>query len=236
MPALELRNVAGAHSAPCSLTVAPGEIVGLISNDGAQPEQMLDLISGHSTMTSGTIFVQGNALAGASARARADLGLVRGHADPRLWGALTVEETLRLLLHRQRKSRRGRSEADYLTATLSAFGLDAVRDARMDTAPLGVRRIVELAALSCVEPSVMLLEQPTSGLPSADVEALVPQLQRLASSQKLAIIVVDSDRGVLGQLCHRIAWFDDGHLREVGNAADVITHAHIAVQKEESHE
>src|SRR5690606_21226743 len=77
-----------------SLSVAAGEIVGIIGPNGAGKTTLVDLVSGFSVAGGGRVLLNGSDLAGATPARRSVLGLGRSFQDARLFGSLTVEDTI----------------------------------------------------------------------------------------------------------------------------------------------
>ncbi len=185
------------------LTVAAGSIVGLIGPNGAGKTTFFELLAGFTAPDEGTVHFDGHDITGASPAKRARMGLVRGFQDAGLFPSLTVQETIELALEQRHPSngvlalvgvdrRQGarRHAADELVA---AFGLSAWRDIPIAELSTGTRRICELASLVALEPRLLLLDEPSSGLAQREVEALGRVLRDLRDVSGLTIVVIEHD-------------------------------------------
>src|SRR5262249_34257322 len=193
--ALELRDVRvrfeGVDAlAGVSLTVARGEIVGVIGPHGAGKTTLFDAVSGFVRLDEGVVVLRTDHDAGdvgeLAPHARAALGLGRSFQDGRLFLALTVRETLAVACERAVSVRTptpaafhlpavGRSEARIrarVDALVEQLGLGAYVDRFGHELSTGTRRIVDLACVLAHEPSVLLLDEPAAGVAQREAEAL----------------------------------------------------------------
>jgi branched-chain amino acid transport system ATP-binding protein len=178
-----------------SFTVAPGEIVGLIGPNGAGKTTLLDLISGFTSAGGGAVVLGGRDVTGLSADARARHGLGRSFQDARLFPALTVEETIKVALERWvgvrdpfnavlRLPAQQDAEAAaqwYADRLIDLLGIESFRTKFVAELSTGSRRVVDLACVLAHRPSVVLLDEPSSGIAQRETEALGPLLLRIRS-------------------------------------------------------
>ena len=201
--ALELRDVTvrfGGVTAVdgVSLRVQRGEVVGLIGPNGAGKTTILDAICGF-VAAEGQVVVQGSAVASLPPYQRARTGLGRSFQDGRLFSSLTVFETVCVALERHSErigvfnacigagpSRRAERElAGTVLELLQSFGLMGFKDKFVSELSTGTRRIVDLACAVAHRPSVLLLDEPSSGIAQKESEALVPLLLRIRDDMPL---------------------------------------------------
>ncbi len=173
-----------------SLDFAPREIIGLIGPNGAGKTTLFDLISGFLPATRGRVELAGRDVTNLGAAERARLGLGRSFQDSRLFDSLTVAETLAVALERwidvgdplnaifrlpmQQVSERAVEER--VDELIDLFGLGSFRSKLLRELSTGSRRIVDLACVVAHGPSVVLLDEPSSGIAQREAEALAPLL------------------------------------------------------------
>jgi ABC-type branched-subunit amino acid transport system ATPase component/ABC-type branched-subunit amino acid transport system permease subunit len=246
-PALELHDVqvrfGGVTAlAGVSLTVARGEIVGVIGPNGAGKTTLFDTVSGFVRPDAGTITVradpaaQGRDVTHLAPHARAALGLGRSFQDGRLFPALSVRETIAVACERAVRVRNPVAAALHLP--LVARSEAAVR-ARVDDLverlhlgpyadrfghelSTGTRRIVDLACVLAHEPTVLLLDEPAAGIAQREAEALAPLLAEVRDHLDAAVLVIEHDLGVLGDVADRIVALDHGRVVASGSPAAVL--------------
>ena len=240
-PALELvavtRRFGGINAVDqVSLSVAPGEIVGLIGQNGAGKTTILDLISGFQPLDGGRILLNGYDLSHLSAAHRARHGLGRTFQGGRLFPGLTVAETVAVSLDRSVAVKDPINAALRLPAAhdsevavgrrvrqlLELFGLMDYRDSFTAELSTGTRRIVELACVVGHQPSVLLLDEPAGGVAQKEVEQLGALLGRIRSELGCAMLVIEHDMPLVAGLANRLVALETGAVIAEGTPTDVL--------------
>ncbi|HVU60169.1 MAG TPA: ATP-binding cassette domain-containing protein [Mycobacteriales bacterium] len=220
------------------LSVAAGEIVGLIGHNGAGKTTIFDLICGFTAADGGQVFLGEDDVTSYPAWGRAAVGLGRSFQDARLFGSLTVAETLSVAYERHLESRDPVAAALRMpaaTASESAlaagvdrlieeFGLGAYRHRPTGSLSTGTRRIVELACVMAHAPSVMLLDEPSGGVAQRETEALAPLLLKIRDETGCAMLVVEHDMALISSICDRLVALELGAVIAQGQPADVLAH------------
>lgn len=218
------------------LEVRPGEIVGLMGPNGAGKTTILDALSGFLNPDAGRITLGGNDVTDRSPQERAHLGLGRSFQDARLFGGLTVVETIAVSCERWVTSREPVAAALRLPASLlsesdvaarveaiiAMLGLGVFRDRFAGQLSTGSRRLVEFGCLLVQQPDVLLLDEPAAGLARAEAELMGPLLRRIRTATGGALVIVEHDVGLLRRTCDRIIALDMGAVVAVGAPDDVL--------------
>jgi branched-chain amino acid transport system ATP-binding protein len=245
-PALEVRGAARSFGGvravdDVSLSVAPGEIVGVIGPNGAGKTTLFDLISGFLPVEAGRVLLAGRDVTHLAADGRARLGLGRSFQDSRLFPALTVEQCLAVALDRWITVRDPVQAALHLPAVFDAearvrrrvdelidlLGLGAFRSKFVRELSTGSRRIVDIACLVAHRPTVILLDEPSSGIAQRETEALGPVLRRIREQVGASLIVIEHDMPLVTAVSDRLVALDQGRLVTEGPAARVLTHPQV---------
>ena len=247
---LELREVSkrfGGLSAlsDVSLTVGAGEILGFLGPNGAGKTTLFDVISGFLPADTGTIWLDvPNGTDGSGTRdltrlnaaARARIGLGRSFQDGRLFPALTVAETVAVALDRRVEVRDPIAAALHLPAVadseahvrerveqlLELLGITDFRDKLTRELSTGSRRVVDIACVLAHEPSVLLLDEPSSGIAQREAEALGPLLSRIRDETGASLLVIEHDVPLLLSIADRIVALDLGEVVTEGPPNDVV--------------
>ena len=221
------RSFGGVHAVDgVDLSVAPGEIVGIIGPNGAGKTTLFDLISGFLVPDRGRVTLGELEVTGRSAAERAGLGLGRSFQDARLFGALTVEETIAVALERWIDVRGPLAPALRLPAAYDSekqvqqrvdelvdlFGLEAFRTKFTRELSTGSRRIVDLACIAAHRPTVVLLDEPSSGIAQRETEALGPLIERLRDGLGAAVLVIEHDMPLITSVSDRLVAMDQGRV------------------------
>lgn len=213
------------------LTVRAGTIVGLIGPNGAGKTTFFELLAGFVQPDSGTVLFDGRDITRLSPARRARSGLVRGFQDAALFPSLTVQETIELALEQRhpnsgvwallgidrRRAARQRA-ADGLVVSL---GLSAWRDTPIAELSTGTRRICELASLVALEPRLLLLDEPSSGLAQREVEALGRVLRDLRDVSGLTIVVIEHDIPLVMSVADTVVAMAAGRVLRTGTPDEV---------------
>ena len=88
----------------------------------------------------------------------------------------------------------------------------------------GTRRVVDLACVLAQGPSVLLLDEPSSGIAQREAEALAPMLRRVRDELGASLLVIEHDLPLLGQISDRMIALDLGRVVAEGTPAEVIEH------------
>ncbi len=241
-PALQLigltRRFGGINAVDgVSLDVAPGEIVGLIGQNGAGKTTILDLVSGFQPLDGGRILMGGRDLSHLSAAQRARIGLGRTFQGGRLFAGLTVAETVAVSLDRSVAVKDPINAALRLPASydsevavgrrvrqlLELFGLMDYRDSFTAELSTGTRRIVELACVVGHQPSVLLLDEPAGGVAQKEVEQLGALLRRIRDELGCAMLVIEHDMPLVAGLADRLVALETGAVIAEGDPTAVLT-------------
>jgi branched-chain amino acid transport system ATP-binding protein len=209
-----------------SLSVAPGEVLGIIGANGAGKTTFFDLVSGYLAPDDGRVVLEGRDITRQGPADRAAHGLGRSFQDARLFPSLTVEEAIAVACERFVGARDPLSAALHLpnaydserrvTARvgelIDLLGLDRYRSAFVRELSTGTRRIVDLACLLAHRPSVILLDEPSSGIAQREAEAMAPMLRRIGEGTGASLVVIEHDMPVLRAVADRMVAMDQGRV------------------------
>jgi branched-chain amino acid transport system ATP-binding protein len=189
------------------LAVPPATIVGLVGPNGAGKSTLFGVLSGLLRPTTGRVLLEGRDITRASSQARAIAGLARTFQHPELFPGLTVRDHL-VLAHRVRHSRRrvwsdlftlgsvhpvAAEEKSRVDGLVRLLGLEQVADRPAIGLPLGVARLVELGRALSAVPTVLLLDEPSSGLDSTETEQFEATLKRVTEERGTSVLLVEHD-------------------------------------------
>ena len=219
------------------MAVRPGEILGLIGANGAGKTTLFDMISGFVSPDRGAIRLDDRDVTGLHAAARAAQGLGRSFQDARLFPSMTVAETLATALERHvavldpiacmvRLLDAVESEkevAEQVEELLERLHLEPYRNAFVAELSTGTRRIVELACAMAHRPTVMLLDEPSSGIAQRETEALGELLLELRSATGTTLLVVEHDIPLVSSLADRLVCLHLGRVISTGRPSDVLS-------------
>jgi branched-chain amino acid transport system permease protein len=211
--------------------VDAGEIVGLIGPNGAGKSTTFDLLTGVTRPTAGTIDRLGHALRHATPQRVARLGIARSFQHVRLVPGMSVLENVALGAHLRghagplaallRLDRREEAALLAEAATqIARVGLAAEMSRPADSLALGQQRIVEIARALCLDPALLLLDEPAAGLRHAEKQDLAALL-RCLRQDGVTILLVEHDMDFVMGLADRLVVMEFGAKLAEGPAADI---------------
>jgi phospholipid/cholesterol/gamma-HCH transport system ATP-binding protein len=212
-----------------NLSLAHGEILGLVGASGSGKTTLLREIIGLQAPSEGEIFVMGEPLHQIGQHLRSNCGVL--FQKGALFSVLNVFDNIAFPLREL-----GFDDEDTIRRLvfmkLSRVGL-AVRDAWLKPADLsgGMTKRVALARTLILEPELLLLDEPTSGLDPISSEDFVSLLSELHRDLKFTVVMVTHDLDILRDLCTRIAVLADGRLVAFGPLEAVLICPHPFVER-----
>jgi branched-chain amino acid transport system ATP-binding protein len=182
-----------------SLTVRANQIVGVIGPNGAGKTTLFNAVSRFVTPVAGTIAYRGQSLLGLPSWRLAHLGIARTLQGLGLWPTLTVLENVIAgapsrarvvsdMLAFPTADRRTRMLREQAMANLEELGVTERAAAYPGALPHGVQKRVIIARALMSEPSLLLLDEPASGLSASDVHDLIDVLRSLRTRMAIALV------------------------------------------------
>ncbi|HKH88413.1 MAG TPA: ABC transporter ATP-binding protein [Acidimicrobiales bacterium] len=228
VPALELRSIGLAYGGLMALSsvharIDRGQITGLIGPNGAGKTSLFDVVTGLTKPSSGRVLLHGRDVTRAWPATRARLGLGRTFQRLELFSSLTVRENVAVAAeashpNRLHPRRWGLFESDAAAAVdaqLERLGLTEFGSERVDTLSTGTARLVEVARAMASQPSVLLLDEPASGLGGDETDRLAHVLLGLALDG-MAVLLVEHDVELVMRLCSSLIVLDQGSVLATG--------------------
>ena len=173
-----------------ALHVAPGEIVGLLGPNGAGKTTTFYMTAGLVPPDAGTVKLNGKNVTRHAIHRRARLGLGYLPQEESIFRKLTVEENLLAVLEAQkglsRKDRKAKAEN-----LMERFGITNIRKSLAITLSGGEKRRLTIARALCTDPTILLLDEPFSGVDPravADIQKIITQLR---AEDGLALLITD---------------------------------------------
>ncbi len=197
-----------------------GEIVGLIGPNGAGKSTTFNLLTGVARPTAGQVRFLGRDVAAGTPPQVAALGIARSFQHVKLVPGMSVLENVALGAHLRGHAgplrallRLDRAEEAGLMAEarrqIARVGLAAHADQPADSLALGQQRIVEIARALCLDPVLLLLDEPAAGLRHAEKGELAALLRRLRDDG-VTVLLVEHDMDFVMNLTDRLVVMEFG--------------------------
>lgn len=227
--ATDLRKAFGGVKAVDGVTfdVFSGETVGVIGPNGAGKTTTFELLAGFTRLDKGEVIFDGRDITWMSPEERARLGLIRSFQDAALFPTMTVIDVVELALERVAPTRlvssalgfqRTEHSKEYRARQIISFmGLDRFWGKQVRELSTGTRRIVELACMVALEPTLLLLDEPSSGIAQRETEQLGRVLSELKDQFGMTLLVIEHDIPLIMGLADRIVAMADGKVIAEGS-------------------
>ena len=197
-----------------SLSISPGEIVGILGPNGAGKTTLIKCLIGMERLRSGTIFFNENNVSAAPIWKRARLGMAYLSQGTALMPELTVLENVALGV----RSRTPKLEA---ASVLKRIGLSSEADKSPDQLSGGQRRLVELGRLFASSASLLILDEPFAMLDPKS-RGQISEMIQYFRSQGRTILMTDHDVPSTLKLVERALVLIDGKVCCEGNPAKIL--------------
>jgi len=240
-PLLEARDLTKHYGAfraldGVSLAIGRGEFVSIIGPNGAGKSTLINVLTGVSAPTSGTVSFDGHDVTGVGSVALARLGMARSFQLVQIFPDLTVIETLQAAAvsrlgrgHRLFASlARDREVRDGALEVAELFGLADKRAALARHLPQGDKKLLDVASAFALRPKMILLDEPTSGVSTADKTAIMETL--VAACRRVgieAVLQVEHDMDIVFGYSDRIVALHQGRVLADGPPREIETNAEV---------
>lgn len=213
-----------------SFTADRGIITGLIGPNGAGKTTCFNVITGLQRPTSGRVRYDDRQISSWPVHRRARHGIGRTFQRLEAFGSLTVRDNVRVAhdIHAGPLDWFRPTTQLPVDALLDRVGIADYAQERADSIPTGTARLLELARCLASDPTLLLLDEPSSGLDEAETEAFGELLKELAG-QGIAILIVEHDMDLVMGVCDEIHVLDFGRIIAKGSPAEV--RSDVAVQR-----
>jgi branched-chain amino acid transport system ATP-binding protein len=213
-----------------SLTVQENEVVALLGPNGAGKTTMVNLISGHLRPDSGKITLDGTDITDAQAHVRIAKGVARNFQITHLFEELSVLDNVRncVLSTTNQLSRFFKPAAAYSQATdesmdiLATFNLDQYADDLAEGLSEGDKKILDTAMAFALKSKFLLLDEPTSGVATADKFKVMDTIIAAIKKRGTATMIIEHDMDIVSEYTHRVMVLAEGRILADGAPAEVM--------------
>ena len=216
-----------------SLKVRRGSIHALIGPNGAGKTTCFNLLSHFLEPTRGQILYNGREITGSSPASIARMGLVRSFQISAVFPHLSVIENVRIALQRKRGASfdfwRALRVLDGLNEQahelIEAVGLSEFEQTAAVELPYGRKRALEIATTLALDPEMMLLDEPTAGMPHEDVDRIAALIKKVAANR--TVLMVEHNLSVVSNLSDVITVMQRGEVLAEGDYRTVSQHPQV---------
>lgn len=224
-----VRAVAGV-----SLAVRRGTVTTLIGPNGAGKSTLFRLVTGQIVPDTGRVIFNGRDITPVPAHRRSRVGLGWTYQSTELFPNLTAAENVMVGMHQHRpadivseglgirsSSRREQALFENATGLLAWVGLEATRDTLAGALPFGVLRKLEVARALAGRPSVLLLDEPATGMNARETQEFGELLRRIVEELGITVFLIEHDMSLVMSISDHLFVMNFGELIASGLPADV---------------
>ncbi len=223
-----------------SFTVEPGEIFAIVGPNGAGKSTLFNLISRFHEPDEGDLRFAGESLLRRASSGIAGLGIARTFQNIELFEHSSVLQNLLIGRHTRRRASIPeqilftpgvrREEIAHRAAVermIDFLDLQPHRDRIIAGLPYGVRKMVEVGRALAVEPRMLLLDEPASGLSAEESRDMQFRIKDIRARMGVTVVMVEHDMGLVSAVSDRVLALDDGRVMAIGTPAQVQSHPRV---------
>jgi branched-chain amino acid transport system ATP-binding protein len=223
-----------------SFEIQKGEVFAIIGPNGAGKTTIFNCINRFYDLDDGSFSLEGQNLSKIKPHEVAEMGIARTFQNIELFKNATVLDNLILGRHRRRRSNvltealfnrsvrkqelENREKAEEI---IDFLDLEAFREQQVVNLPYGVQKTVELGRALAMEPKLLLLDEPSSGLNVEETEDLSFWMSDIKAEFGITILLVEHNMGFVLQASDRVLALDFGETITQGNPNDVLNHPEV---------
>jgi branched-chain amino acid transport system ATP-binding protein len=220
--------------------VNPGEVFTIIGPNGAGKTTVFNLISRIYPPSSGRMLFGDTALERIAPHRVAGLGIARTFQNIELFEHATVLDNLLIGRHCHRKTGllaelfflpRVREaelvDREAVEKVIDLLDLAHYREARVAGLPYGVRKVVELGRALAVQPKLLLLDEPSSGLNTEETDDMAWWIRDIKEELGVTVLMIEHDMGLVGRVSDRVLALNYGKVIASGTPAEVQRHPEV---------
>jgi branched-chain amino acid transport system ATP-binding protein len=223
-----------------SITLQPGELVGLIGPNGAGKTTVFNMITGFLNPTSGRVIWHDQELTGLPVHKVTEHGIARTFQNIRLFTDLTVLENVMVSFHQRIRTYfwqamfslpSYRREEVRIRETALEFlqdlGLAHLANEKAGNLAYGQQRRLEIARALATRPKLLLLDEPAAGMNPQETNELAQLVRELRHKHAITIFLIEHDMKFVMGLCERIKVLDYGITIAEGTPAEIQSNAAV---------
>lgn len=208
-----------------SFQIGPGEIVGLLGRNGAGKTTTFKMTVGLTLPNEGKVYLKDKEITYLPMYRRARYGMGYLSQEPSVFRGLTVAENLlailELLSHSKQAERDKKKQQDYVERLLEEYGLAELRDQKASTLSGGETRRLEICRALITSPSLLLLDEPFSGVDPIAVSEIQEIIKKL-KTQNIGVLLTDHNVRETLAVTDRSYIMDEGYIICSGTPTEIM--------------
>ncbi len=223
-----------------SFSVEEGEVFALVGPNGAGKSTVFNLVSRFYDPAEGDIRFMGESILGRASHEIARLGIARTFQNIELFEQATVLQNLLVGRHRHRTGnlltemlftpfvrREERRHREAVEKVIEFLDLQPYREKYIAGLPYGVRKVVEMGRALAIEPRLLLLDEPASGLSVEETQDVAFWIEDIKTQMGVTVLMVEHDMHLVASVSDRVLALADGKALAMGTPQEVQNHPKV---------
>ena len=210
-----------------------GERLAVIGQNGAGKTTFINICTGYLTPAKGKVYFDGKDVTAMAPRKIVRLGMGRSFQLPQLFTEHTVRQCVQIAAARRNKelswfrSLESTIDAREVDATLELVGLLPDADEACIELPEGKRKLLDVAMALALQPKLLIMDEPTSGVASEDKFALMETVMHALDERRVTSWFVEHDVDIVSRYATRVAAWIAGKVAADGSPEEVLNNPQI---------
>lgn len=215
------------------LDIYPHELVAAIGPNGSGKTTFLNLCTGYISPSEGTVTFEGYPITDLSPRQITRRGIARAFQIPQLFAGHSLIENVLLAIAAQRgiwQAMRPLAQEHFIDEarrTLSLLSLEDAADQPTATLPEGMRKLADIAIALALRPRLLLLDEPTSGVSTAEKFPLMDKIVSVLRAESITALFVEHDMDMVERYADRVLVWNAGRVIAAGAPAEILRSADV---------
>lgn len=210
-----------------TFVVEPGTVTALIGPNGAGKTTMFNVITGLQAPTAGRVRLRNEDITDMGTHGRARRGIARTFQRLEAFGSLSVRDNVLVAAEIYGRWAKSAPKADSIVdELLQRVGIGRWAHAQADSVPTGAARLLELARALAINPQLLLLDEPSSGLDEEETDDFAELLRDLVKEGR-SILIVEHDMDLVMGVCDYIHVLDFGRIIASGEPEEIRNNARV---------
>jgi len=219
-----------------SVSINRGEIFGLVGPNGSGKTTLVNAVVGFYPPQEGRILFEGRQLNGLKPHRIAEAGIARTFQNVALFRGMSVLDNIMLGRHIHMRpsalatlfywlwgARDEIRQRELVEDTIDFLQLQDVRDAPIETVPLGLQKRIELARALVAEPRLLILDEPMAGMNQEEKEYMARFILDAREERALTVLLIEHHMDVVSALCDRMTVLSNGEQIADGTPAEALS-------------
>ena len=212
-----------------TVSIEEGEVIGVIGANGAGKTTFVNMVTGYLKPSSGQILYRGRDITSFSPREITRMGICRSFQVPQVFMSLSVFDNLLIALGVAEQGGlpfwrplRRRELLDGAEAIIARYNIADYREQEAGLLPQGVRKLLDIAMAMAHRPSVVLLDEPTSGVSVTEKFGIMDSVMEALGDTGVTVLFIEHDMEIIERYGKRVLAFADGTIISEGTPEHVL--------------